>query len=221
MYKKTVILSSITVVVCVAILMIFFHDYDSGTAKSTETSVNPKEVVIPEVDLNKIDDMVIGSEPPKLIYADKVKVLFETTGGVYVYVLNDKSLIRSFDISSFASERYANVYESSFVTQDGKQLIFHFSKESGEFVAAYRYSLEDKAINELTEKESIDYREERFETKYPDPSDELYQKSSGIIATISGREYVYLTFQDWKVNTINVVYVQDDKETVYSVFNNK
>ncbi|MEK3699792.1 hypothetical protein NYE33_22705 [Paenibacillus sp. FSL R10-2199] len=76
-------------------------------------------------------------------------------------------------------------------------------------------------MSELTGKEYAEYLKKRFEYSYLDPSDELYQKSSGLIITISGSEYVYLTFQDWKVSTINVVYVQNDKETVYSVFTSK
>ncbi|MEO3944827.1 hypothetical protein [Gorillibacterium sp. CAU 1737] len=218
MNKKTVLLSCISAVACVAIVMAIFHYYDRGKAASTEPAANQNEVVIPEVDLTKMESLMIGSEPPKLIYADNSKVIFETTGGVYVYDLKETALIRSFDTSSFASARYSNVLPSSFATQDGNQLIFNFNNGSGGFVAAFRYSLADKRIHELTEQEAGEYRKQRFECIYLKPSDERYQKSSGMIASTSGRDYVYLTFRDWKVSTINVVYVQDDQETVYRVF---
>ncbi|WP_150271167.1 hypothetical protein [Paenibacillus tepidiphilus] len=208
MNKKTVILSCISVIAVVIILI------------TSQSAANPNEIVIPEVDLEQIEDLIIGSEPPKLIYADKTQVMFETTGGVYVYDMEDKSVVRSFDTASFASERYPHVLQSSFATQDGKQLIFNF-RDGPDLVAAYRYSFEDNSINKLTKNESRDYLNKRFECKYPDPQDELYHKASGTIATISSREYVYLTFQDWKVSTINVVYVQDDQETVYNVFASK
>lgn len=48
--------------------------------------------------------------------------------------------------------------------------------------------------------------------------DELYQKSSGVIADIGEDEYVYLSFKDWKVSTIEAVYVKRAVETRYSVF---
>lgn len=127
------------------------------------SAANQNEVIIPEIDLQKIDDFFIGSEPPHLIYADRDKVIFETTGGVYVYDMKGKSLLRSFDTVSFASESYSNVLRSAFATQDGKQLIFIFSKGPG-YVAAYRYSLEDKFMSELTGKEYAEYLKKDLNT---------------------------------------------------------
>lgn len=141
----------------------FLHYYDRDKAASTQAAANQNEVIIPEIDLQKIDDFFIGSEPPHLIYADRDKVIFETTGGVYVYDMKGKSLLRSFDTVSFASESYSNVLRSAFATQDGKQLIFIFSKGPG-YVAAYRYSLEDKFMSELTGKEYAEYLKKDLNT---------------------------------------------------------
>ena len=51
-----------------------------------------------------------------------------------------------------------------------------------------------------------------------DYNDKLYEKSSGSIVNLSNNEYIYLTFSDWKVSTIKIVYNKNDKEIVYDVF---
>lgn len=207
--KNVLILFCIAIVACTSILFIVFS-YGSHKA-------NVDEVAINRVDLKKVDALMIGSETPKLLYADKDKVIFNCSG-VYVYDIKSKMVSKSFDTLSLLSEMYTKL--NCFVSQDGKQIIFGVTKESEGVVARYGYSFEKDHVKEITRKEYEDYREKMFKCTYLDYNAELYQKSSGIIANISDTEYVYLTFQDWKVSTIKIVYVKDGKETYYSVFAN-
>lgn len=64
-------------------------------------------------------------------------------------------------------------------------------------------------------KEYNDYSKRAFECTYLNYKDEMYEKSFGRIDAISNSEYVYLTFHDWLVSTIEIVYVNDGIETYY------
>lgn len=205
--KKMLIPFILVIVICIAVLITVFS---FGSDKA-----NTNEAVIPEIDLKAVDNLMIGSEPPKLLYADKEKVIFNC-GGVYVYDIKNELLAKSFDTSPLLSEKYTKY--GCFVTKDGKQIIFSVTKESEGVIARYGYSFENNLVKEVTEKENAVYRENMFQCTSLDYNDELYQKSSGILANISNHEYIYLTFQDWKVSTIRIVHVKDGKETYYNVF---
>ncbi len=205
--NKVLILACIVIVACTSILIILFN-YNSHKA-------NKNEVVISQVDLKTVDDLRIGSEPPKLIYADKEKVIFNC-GGVFVYDMKNKIVTKSFDLSSLLTEKYMKF--GCFVSQDGKQISFGVTKEPEGLVARYSYSFKNDLVKELTEKEYRDNREKMFNCTNLDYNDKLYQKSTGMIVNISDNEYVYLTFQEWVVSTIKIVHVKDGKETYYSVF---
>jgi hypothetical protein len=206
--KKIFMLFCIAIVACTSILLVI---YSYNNHKE-----NTKEVAISEIDMKTVDDLMIGSDPPKLLYADKEKVIFDCLG-VYVYDMKNKVLAKSFDTSSLVPDKHTKL--SSFVTKDGKYIIFGFSK--GISGVWYGYSFKDDLVKELTEDEYKSYREKMFIcTRLKDYEDELYQKSSGTIVKISDNEYVYLTFKNWKLSTIQVVYVNGVDETRYSVFDN-
>jgi len=208
MKKKVLIIFCIAIISLIAIII-----YN----KSKKSNIN--EIIISEVDLKNIDELMIGSEPPKLLYADKEKVIFDCSG-VYVYDMKNQALTKSFDISSTMSKMYGKRIWNCFVSQDGKQIFFNSSKDTTNLSARYCYSFENDLVKEIAEKEYTDNRKNAFECTYLDYKDELYEKASGSIVNISDNEYVYLTFQDWKVSTIEIVYVYDGKETYYSVFDN-
>jgi|GEM_PF-6588946 len=206
--KKAIALSLIIVVACASILLAV---YSSDRHKSGSVG---QEVAISEVDLETVEDLMIGAEPPKLLYADRERVIFDCRG-VYVYDISSKKLAKAFDTSSLVKDKRQK--PGSFVTGDGKYIIFGASGEGSS--SWYAYSFKKDIVKALTEEEYKSYSERRFIcTRLKTYADELYQKSSGIIANISGDEYIYLTFRDWKVSTIEVVYVKGAAETRYSVF---
>lgn len=210
--KKVLIVLCIAVVACISILIMIFN---------FSSKANKKAVVINEVDLKAVDNLIIGSEPPRIIYADEDRVIFDCCG-VYVYDFKSKSLTKTFDIPASISKKYMERIWDCFATQDGKHIVFKFAKDSNGLVSLLDYSFQNNFIKEITEEEFNTYKEKAFIcTRLEDSNDELYQKSSGIIAKITDREYVYLTFKDWKVDTIQAVYVKNGQETIYKVFAKK
>lgn len=211
--KKLLILLCIVLVTCISILIIMMFNHNSKANKS--------EDVINEVDLKAVDNLIIGSEPPRIIYADKDRVIFDCCG-VYVYDFKSKALAKTFDISASISKKYMERIWDCFATQDGKHIVFKFAKDSNGLVSLLDYSFQKDIIKEITEEEFNTYKEKAFIcTRLEDSNDELYQKSSGTIAKITDSEYVYLTFKDWKVDTIEAVYVKNGKDTIYKVFAKK
>lgn len=207
--KKRILIPLFAVIaVCTVALIII-----SGHSSQKESG---DKIIIKEVNLKKIDDLMIGAEPPKLLYADKERVIFEC-GGVYVYDTKNKVILKSFDTSSITGGKHHNKV-SCFVTQDGNQIVFGVVKETEGLVLRYACSLEGDSVKELTDEEYKDCRTKAFKCTNIDYNDKLYQKSYGRIAYISKKEYVYLTFKDWKVSTITAVYVNDNTETSYSIF---
>lgn len=204
----------VLVFLCIAIILslviIIFTQYISTNDK----------VTMKEVNLEDLNELIIGSEPPKLLYADKDKVIFDCYG-VFVYDMKAKMISQSFDVLSIDSDKNEKRKWNSFVSQDGKHIIFRIGKSANnDFVDWYCYSFEDDLVTEIDEKEYLNYRNSAFEWTDLDYNVELYEKSSGRIVPISDSEYVYLTFQDWLVSTIQVVYVKDNKETYYRIFDN-
>lgn len=206
--KKLIALALIIVVACTSILLAIYS-FDKH-----KTEPFGQEVAISQVDLKSVEGLMIGSEPPRLLYADREMTVFDCRG-IYVYDRNTKKLAQSFDTSSLVQGKQQKL--SSFVTEDGNYIIFGVSGEGSS--SWYIYSFKDDIVKTLPQEEYESYHEKMFIcTRLTAYEDELYQKSSGVIADIGEDEYVYLSFKDWKVSTIEAVYVKRTVETRYSVF---
>ena len=84
---------------------------------------NKKVLVINELSLDNINNRYIGSEPPHIIYADSENIIINC-GGVYVYNMSSKSLIKTLDVLSFKDEMDPDTFYDCFATEDGKKIIF-------------------------------------------------------------------------------------------------
>ncbi|SFR59628.1 hypothetical protein [Anaeromicropila populeti] len=209
MKKNVIAVAGVIVLGCLVLYFAYIRQ-SNPASKSCK-------IIINSVDLERIDELVIGAEPPNLLYADTEKVIFECCD-VYIYDVKNKVLTKSYDIASFMQENYSDCLVQCTSLKEGSQFLISFYKAPGKWMAAYRCSIETNSLEELTEQEYKEEFNKRFESTYLDYQDERYNRTSGKIVTISESEYVYLTFQEWKVSTINIVYVKDDKETYYSVF---
>ncbi len=209
MNKKKLIALALIIVVAFASILLAIYSFVKH-----KTEPLAQEVAISQVDLKAVEGLMIGSEPPRLLYADRGMTVFDCRG-IYVYDRNSKKLAQSIDTSSLVQGKQQKL--SSFVTEDGKYMIFGVSGEGSS--SWYVYSFKDDTVKTLTQEEYESYHEKMFIcTRLTAYEDELYQKSSGVIAHIGEDEYVYLSFKDWKVSTIEVVYVKRAVETRYSVF---
>ncbi len=209
--KKLWLVSSIVLVALLMIVCInwLFTPFSDSTTSGDDLKV--QEADINPIDLKNINELFIGAEPPRLIYADKDKVIFQSSG-VYVYDLNNQGLDKSFDIDSKLDR------VGCFVTKDGQEIIFAGINKFNKQETRYSFSFSKKIVREIDESEYKEYTKNRFECTLLDYKDKLYEKSSGSIVNLSNNEYIYLTFSDWKVSTIRIVYIKNDKEIVYGVF---
>lgn len=196
------------IIVCLAIICIVVR---------FQWSSSSVDCTVKEMDNNAIKEKMIGSEPPRLLYADHSKVIFESVD-IYVYDMVNKKLSKSFDVSTLLSEKYKECKYQSRVSSDGKELFIIFKEMSGAFKAAFNYSFQSNKWKEMNESECKRKEENSFECTLIDASNKLSQVTSGYVVYLSEAEYFYLTFKDWKVSEINIVYVNNDKKDVYKVF---
>lgn len=180
-------------------------------------SSNTADCIIKEMDNNAIKERMIGAEPPCLLYADHNKVVFESVD-IYVYDMVNKKLSKSFDVSALLSGKYKECKYQSRVSSDGKEIFIVFKEMSGAFNAAFNYSFQSNKWKEINESEFKSKEGNTFESTLIDTHNELSQVTSGYAVYLSEFEYFYLTFKDWKVSEINIVYINNDKKEVYKVF---
>lgn len=84
-------------------LLILVIACDNSEIKTTQMDYD-NELIITQVEYDNLQNQIIGSEMPRIIYADNEKVVFDS-GGIYIYDLINQKISSSLDIWSF-KERY-------------------------------------------------------------------------------------------------------------------
>lgn len=182
-----------------------------------EGKSNTTDCIVKEMDNNAIKERMIGAEPPRLLYADHNKVIFENVD-IYVYDIENKMLLKSFDVSSLLSEKYKECIYQSKVSSDGNEIFIILKELSGAYTTSFHYSFKTDEWQEISESEYKSKESNAFECTLIDADNELAQITSGYAVYLSESEYFYLTFQDWKVSEINIVYVKNGEKNIYKVF---
>lgn len=171
---------------------------------------NDEVLMMNEVNLDHIDKEIIGSEPPKIIYADSENIIIDCRG-VYIYNITNQTLTKTFDVLSFLEKSHPDTFYSCFAVKDGTKIIFCYSN-LGESTTYYCYSLDSDTFSKIEDDEYTIYRENVF-------SNSTNLKINNVYATyISDTEYVYLLSPDLIVGNIIAVYVKDSEETHYPIF---
>lgn len=208
MKKKIVAL----IALAIGIVAVFIIVCLNQKADTTDT-------VIGTMDKKAVEEKMIGAEPPRLLYADHDKAVFESID-IYVYDIKNKILLKAFDMSSLLQDQYKQCRYEYRVSLDGNEIFAGFEEFSGVFTAAFRYSFLSDKWMKMDENDYKSKRDNTFESTMIDADSELAQITSGYAVYLSESEYYYLTFENWKVSEINLVYVKDGKKTVYQVFDN-
>lgn len=189
-------------------------------------STRKGSVVINDINLNMVEDVIIGSELPKVLYADQNKIIFYNAG-IYVYEFKNKEITHALDIISFIETQITNsedfdIRSGQFVSEDGSHILIEYSDysnvEKNDLPLYYSYSVDSKEIKEVSEEEFIDKKKSVFECEYLEYEQELYSKSTGMIARINNEEYVYLKINGYNLSELQIVYVNGTQETVYNAF---
>ena len=207
-----------------ALLMVLTSFTACSDNNSNTGSNNHKEdIVIAEIDYTNPETSIIGSEFPRILYADNRKVIFDSRS-IYIYDLIDEDIDTSLDLISFQNEVFGekekhNIRSWTFSTVDGNELIIVFTDiDDGSLKAVYSYDLFTNSVKEMSTMAYEEKRENMFLCEELKFDDELYNTaSSGTVARVDENSFIYLKLSG-DLSSIQVVYRTGDSESVYPVF---
>lgn len=173
------------------------------------------------VDLSDIAHMNIGSEMPRLLYANSDIAVIQGTFGVIVYNMKDSivtnrisyELMKSYDISMMLAS----------VSQDGKTIYIGNDDMSNEFIYTHQYDISSKVIKKITQQPSGIFIPTNIESPgYNEQYDkyfDLQYLTSNIIVELDN-SFIYLRSLDWNMKNLQIVICQyeDGESKVLDVF---
>lgn len=190
------------------VLLLILIAFKLNNKKSSRLTIHP-------VSINYIENQIIGAELPRLLFANENKVIFENGANIFHYDLIQQKMTLSLDIIDFTEEYFSDeqlkyIRPWAFITKSGNEIILTFEPSR----KYYTYNISNKVIKEISRKD--------YEAKRPNVyiyDNELYSKSTGRICRINDKRFVYLTHDNYKVNSIKIILVDDDIKIVYNAFN--
>jgi|LGOV01.1.fsa_nt_gb hypothetical protein len=206
-------------------LLIIFTSFTAcnNNNSNTGSNDNKNDLMIAEIDYTDPETSIIGSEFPRILYADNKKVIFDSRG-IYIYDLIDQNIDTSLDLISFRNKTFGEDEKHksrswTFSTVDGNELIIVFTDiDDASLKALYSYELSTKSVKEISNKEYEEKSENMFLCEELKFDDELYNTASyGTVARIDENSLIYLKLSG-DLTTIQVVYRSGDSENVYPAF---
>jgi len=174
------------------------------------------------VDMSDIEQMNIGAEMPRLLYADNNIVVMEGAFGVVVYNMQD--LIVTNRISYEHIKSYGITMMLASVSQDGTTIFIgndDMSMSSNEFIYTLQYDISTKVINKTTQQPSNLYRPKSIEVPgYHEQYDDLQYGTSHNIVELDN-SFIYLRSSYWEMKYLEIVNCpyEDGESKVFDVFN--
>lgn len=174
------------------------------------------------VDLSDIEQMNIGAEMPRLLYADNENVIMEGTFGVIVY--NMETSIVTNRISYEHLKTYGISRMLSAVAQDGTTIFIgtddNMSMSSSEFAFTYQYDISTRIIQKTIQQPSNLFSPKTIEQPgYHEQYDDLQYGTSHNIVEL-GSSFIYLRSTTWEVKDLQIVNCpyKDGEIKVFDVF---
>lgn len=172
---------------------------------SNEDSILPKGEEL-AMDLSDIEQMNIGTEMPRLLYADNEIVVIEGTFGVIVY--NMKNSIVTNRISYEQMKTYGISRMLSAVSQDGTTIFIgkdDMSMSSNEFAFTYQYDISTRNIQKTIQQPSNLFSAKTIEQPgYHEQYDDLQYGTSHNIVEL-GNSFIYLRSTTWEMKDLQIV----------------
>lgn len=175
------------------------------------------------VDLSDIPHMNIGSEMPRLLYADDNIAVIQGTFGVIVY--NMKYSLVTDRISYEHMKSYNISMMLASVSQDGKTIYIGNDDMSfsNDILYTHKYDISSRAIKETKEQPSGVFIPNTIETpgynkQYDKYFDLQYLTSDRIVEL--NNSFIYLRSLDWNIKNLQIVICQyeDGESKVFDVF---
>lgn len=173
------------------------------------------------VDLSDIEQMNIGAEMPRLLYADNEIVVMQGTFGVIVYNMQDSIVTNR--ISYEQMESYDISMMLSSVSQDGTTIFIRnddMSMSSNDYTFTYQYDISTRIIQKTIQQPSNLFSPKTIEQPgYHEQYDDLQYGTSHNIVEL-GNSFIYLRSTTWEMKDLQIVNCpyKDGEIKVFDVF---
>lgn len=173
------------------------------------------------VDTSDIEQMNIGSEMPRLLYADNNITVMQGTFGVVVYNMQDSIVTNRISYEQIKS--YGITMMLASVSQDGTTIFIgndDMSMSSNEFIYTHQYDISTRVIKKTTQQPSNLYRPETIEAPgYHEQYDDLQYGTSHTIVELDD-SFIYLRSSYWEMKYLQIVNCpyEDGESKVFDVF---
>lgn len=173
------------------------------------------------LDLSDIEQMNIGSEMPRLLYADNHMAVMQGTFGVIVYSMRDSIVTNRISYEHVKSDGISMMWAS--VSQDGTTIFIGNEDMFSDFTYTHQYDIHTGVIKKTKEQPSSLFRpititSPGYNEQYDKYFDLQYLTSDTIVER--DHSFIYLRSSDWNMKNLQMVICQyeDGESKVYDVF---
>lgn len=172
------------------------------------------------VDLSDIEQMNIGAEMPRLLYADNNIAVMQGTFGVVVYNMQDSMVTNRISYEQMESQGVPSMLAS--VSQDGRTIFMgndNISSEA-EFKFTHEYNISTRMLKETTQQPSNLYRPKSIDQPgYHEQYDNLQYGTSHNIVELDN-SFIFLRSSYWEMKYLQIVNCpyDDGESKVFDVF---
>ena len=222
----TVLVSAATIFLVLISLSFLKGSFVGQDKELTRQGSNKEEVTKFEgdelaVDLNDIEQMNIGAEMPRLLYANNNIAVMQGTFGVVVFNMQDSVVTNRISYEQLTS--YGITMMAATVSQDGSTIFIGNEDMSAEVIFTYQYDINTRFIKESTQQPSdlfypITIETPGYNAQYDKYFDLQYLTSDKIVEL--NDSFIYLRSLDWNMKNLQIVICQyeDGKNKVFDVF---
>lgn len=173
------------------------------------------------VDLSDIEQMNIGAEMPRLLYADSQIAVMQGTFGVVVYNMQDSIVTNRISYEQIKSYGISMMLAS--VSQDGTTIFIgndDMSMSSNQYIFTHQYDISTRIIKKTTQQPSNLLSPKTIEQPgYHEQYDDLQYGTSHNIVELD-KSFIYLRSAKWEMKDLQIVNCsyENDESKVFDVF---
>lgn len=189
-----------------------------GSGNENITLPEGKELAM---DLSDIEQMNIGAEMPRLLYADNQIAVMQGTFGVVVYNMQDSIVTNRISYEQIKSYGISMMLAS--VSQDGTTIFIgndDMSMSSNQYIFTHQYDISTRIIKKTTQQPSNLFSPKTIEQPgYHEQYDDLQYGTSHNIVELD-KSFIYLRSAKWEMKDLQIVNCpyEDGENKVFDVF---
>jgi len=173
------------------------------------------------VDMSDVEQMNIGAEIPRLLYADHNMAVMQGTFGVVVYNMQDSMVTNRISYEQVKSYGISMMLAS--VSQDGTTIYVGNEDMSNEFIYTHQYNISSRIIKKTTQQPTGMFSPTNIESPgYNEQYDkyfDLHYLMGNTIVELDN-SFIYLRSLDWNMKNLQIVICEyeDGESKVFDVF---